>query len=179
MNEPNKQHEQLQNDCQAYLLGELSGQTLSEFESKLGNPDVAEELIRQSHLLVAISSAEITQEPISHLQTIEQSPALLSWKTPAILLAVAAAFLLIVSITQPNDDQTRSVDSSLDLQIAKAWVEQPGTETNVNDSEFSIDWLTEPEFETMEDFDEPSDAASWLVAAVAAEENNVENNVDG
>lgn len=172
-NEPgNEEHtarevvgEHTKNDCLAYLLGEMDASQRSIFETQLSDPAVADELLRQSDNLFAVANVDHFNKPSPQVE-----PSVVSrWPLVATVAVLAASLLLAVIFPLRDPDNTSDAsESSEELLIAKAWVQQPalGLET-------SNDW-SENEFDDLAPLEESSDeATSWMVAAVAASgENN-------
>lgn len=97
--------------CQLYLLGELTPEQSECFERRLGeSPEIAEQLLSQSDLLLAIApeTASVSRGSITARNRTE------------ILALVAIAASLILVVTAGWYQQQRR---SEELLIARAWVE--------------------------------------------------------
>ncbi|TWU00886.1 hypothetical protein [Stieleria varia] len=172
--------DQIQQDCLLYLLGELSADRQADFEASLCDSAIADELNRQSELLIRVSHCKF-ETPVhaetstkTNLDRNPHSPALPRWRVAVSLLAIAATVLILVTLnTSPGSNSSvirtsQAEQPSVDLMIAKAWVEQPGSMAMDDVPNLSSDWLTPEEFETQPTEESLDESFSWMVVAVAA-----------
>lgn len=166
----------IQQDCLLYLLGELPTDRQADFEARLCDPTVADELSRQSELLIDLSHCdfETPADSETSLKRKPHSPALPRWRVAVSLLAIAATVLIFVTRNRlPGNNSSvirtsQAEQPSVDLMIAKAWVEQPSSAATDDVPNLSSDWLAPEEFETEPTEESLDESFSWMVIAVEA-----------
>ena len=158
--------------CTLYLLGELTGPQLAEFEHQLTtSPELGELLISQAASIDELSRIECEALP----SALANESSTLPWQRIASLVALAACLLWALASLRP--DQQPSPDPVLSetvdeaLLIAKIWVDDPG----VNWIESDILATAEEDFPIqLDDEPEVDSALSWMFVAVAADADAVE-----
>ena len=146
-----------QERCLLYLSDELSASEKIKFENELaGSNELADELVRQSELLVQLSVAD----PIAPFNTksfdlTKSGSGRSRWIE--VVVAIAACLLLGFFGYRLSSDPVRSLQEE-DSLIARAWVDSGPT---IGASDFELDFETEA---LPEDFDGAS--LSWVAGAV-------------
>ncbi len=149
--------------CCFYLLGELDEADRLRFETELGSsPELADELVCQADLLLAVADATTTARSIP---VAAREQPVLRRAYVAVLLAVAACLLVaVVGVNQVHQNDAE------ELLIAQAWADninsviatstQPVAEITVVEDDLSpLDSIAVDSVET--------DSFDWMFVAVS------------
>ncbi|MCS7468863.1 hypothetical protein NZK35_19600 [Stieleria sp. ICT_E10.1] len=188
--EPSPQDPLLRQRCSDYLLGEMTPQQATRFESELNSPAVAQALIRESELLCRVAQSQLapSADPISPAARSLPSTAVANRVKPlqriSIVIAALAATILVISLasmSRPSHQIERTAtalnlesatsSTSFEFELAKTWV-QPAVDWDTTGWAASVE---EPSIFIDEDslpaeFGEAvnDETFSWMVVALQA-----------
>ncbi|TWU57247.1 anti-sigma factor [Rubripirellula reticaptiva] len=156
--------------CGLYLLGELAGDDRETFELQLAtSPDLADKLVRQADLLLAIADVRGDLSRPVRLPDQSVAPVTLRGAWISVFIAVAACFVLAVTGIQLRDSS-----STEDVLIAQAWADsisgRQATDSDLNFADLSlIDSVLDPADESGADVSLSGESSfDWMCVAVAA-----------
>ena len=164
---PTEREQERRDRCMNYLLGEMTAEQASAFESQLDDPAVASALASESELLLGVASCASARPAVAPQTNSWRSDASESPSLKSLVLvagALAAVVFIAFALTSPGSVDQQNGD--YELELAKTWVRPavnwwPQDTAGITDGSdpLGLDSIDEPAGE--DDF-------QWMVAAVQA-----------